>query len=356
MARPTFDLLHYIVDRLPKTRHDLASSHLPAVPVEVDSIRNMEPTEPDLAGSPELRDVIGRASGVPSDRVMVTAGASEANFLVGLALVQRGDRVAVERPAYEPLWKAFQLLGAEIEFLPRPFRLGFRPDWDAVDRLASAPPRLLVLTNLHNPSGTALGAKALARLAEVAEAGGFHVLMDEIFREAAVDKPPPSAATVSDRFIVTSSITKVYGLGGLRLGWCVASPEVLEPLQQAKDFTSVASSTPTDALGVRLLADPHAVRRRNRTLLQRNRKLVEEWIEGETALEWVRPEGNVSFPRFEGDVDRLAEVALERYQVLIAPGRLFGAPAHFRLCFGVPASEVVAGLEGLTSALRDLRT
>ncbi len=156
VAGPTFDLLHYIVDRLPTTKYDLASSNLPPVPVESGNV-------------------------------------------------------------------------------------------------------LLVLTNLHNPGGTRLGVDDLARLAEVAEQGDFPILMDEIFREAALDEPPPSALTVSDRFIVTSSVTKVYGLGGLRLGWCMAAPDFLAALHQAKDFTSVAPSLLSDAIGVRVLTDGEAV-------------------------------------------------------------------------------------------------
>lgn len=354
MAKPTFDLLHYIVDRLPKAKYDLASSNLPPVPLRPQVLANLEHDEPHLEGSPALREHIGRLSGVPADHVLVTAGASEANFLVGLALVNQGDRVVVERPAYEPLWKTFQLLGAEVRFLPRPFEEGFRPDWEAVEALASDPPRLLVLTNLYNPGGTRLEADDLGRLAEVAERGHFHILMDEIFREAALGDPPPSAATISDRFTVTSSVTKVYGLGGLRLGWCATSSDVLPHLQQMKDFTSVAPALPSDALGVRLLAESESVRRRNQRLTRTNRKLVEEWIEGESSVEWVTPEAHVSFPRYEGDVDRLATVAFERHGVLIAPGRLFGGPKHFRLCFGADAESLEAGLAGLSRAMREV--
>ncbi|MFQ5919336.1 MAG: aminotransferase class I/II-fold pyridoxal phosphate-dependent enzyme [Thermoplasmata archaeon] len=353
MGKPRFDLLHYIVDRLPRTKYDLASSNLPPVEVNPEVLGDLDHAEPHLAGSPALREGIGRLSGVPSRQVLVTAGASEANFLVGLALVSRGDRVVVERPAYEPLWKTFELLGAEVRFLPRPFGRGFQPDWEAVEALAADPPRLLVLTNLHNPGGTALDADDLTRLAEVAEEGDFQILMDEIFREASIGAPPPSAATVSPRFTVTSSVTKVYGLGGLRLGWCVASPEVLARLHQVKDFTSVASALPSDALGVHVLEARDAIRDRNRQLVTTNRAVVEEWIEGEPALEWVTPEGNVSFPRFDGDVDRLAEVAFERDGVLIAPGRMFGAPEHFRLCFGTDTASLRAGLEGLSQVLRE---
>ncbi|MEE9267945.1 MAG: aminotransferase class I/II-fold pyridoxal phosphate-dependent enzyme [Thermoplasmata archaeon] len=354
MAGPTFDLLHYIVDRLPTTKYDLASSNLPPVPVESGNVlANLEHVEPHLAGSPELRAQIARLSGVPADQILATAGASEANLLVGLALLQRGDRVVVERPGYEPLWKTFQLLGAEISFLPRPFESGFQPDWETVEALGDDPPRLLVLTNLHNPGGTRLGVDDLARLAEVAERGDFPILMDEIFREAALDEPPPSALTVSDRFIITSSVTKVYGLGGLRLGWCMAAPNLLAALHRAKDFTSVAPSLLSDAVGVRVLTDREAVRRRNQRLMTTNRRLVADWIRAEPAVDWVLPDANVSFPRYHGDVDRLASVAFEEYGVLVAPGSMFGAPDHFRLCYGTDTETVTAGLEGLSQAIRE---
>ncbi|MFQ5908989.1 MAG: aminotransferase class I/II-fold pyridoxal phosphate-dependent enzyme [Thermoplasmata archaeon] len=354
MVGPTFDLLHYIVDRLPQTRYDLASSNLPPVPIDAgDALAYLDYAEPHIAGSPELREQIARLSGVPADQVLATAGASEANLLVGLALLQPGDRVVVERPVYEPLWKTFQFLGADVRFLPRPFARNFQPNWAAVEALVDDPPRLLVLTNLHNPGGTRFSTDALARLAKVGEEGDFPILMDEIFREAAFGEPPPCALTVSDRFIVTSSVSKVYGHGGLRLGWCLAAPESVSALHQAKDFTSVAPSRVSDAVGVRLLAERKAVRRRNQRLLAANRPLVEEWIAEEPSLEWALPEANVSFPHYEGDVDRLADVAFEKYGVLVAPGRMFGAPDHFRLCYGTDTETVTAGLEGLSQAIRE---
>lgn len=354
MTRPTFRLLHYLLPRLAEAKYDLASSNLPPVPVAPgEDLDNLLRAEPHIEGSPELREMIAGLAGVPPDRVLATAGSSESILLTALALMNPGDRVMVESPAYEPLWKAFELLGADVSFLPRPFDHGFRPDPEALAAMEERPPRLLVLTNLHNPSGTRLGRRGLAHLAAMAEKADFHILVDEIFRESALESPPPCALTLSDRFIVTSSLSKVYGLGGLRLGWCLAAPEPLEALAGVKDFASVAPSLLSDALGVRVLAAAEETRARNRSLVAAGRGLVEEWVAEEERVQWVVPEGHVSFPRYEGDVERLARVALERYGVLIAPGRLFGAPDHFRLCFGMEEDTLVAGLEGLSKALRE---
>lgn len=354
MGLPSFDLLEYLERSWPRCAYDLASSDLPPMSLgELGPLEDLDLSESHVDGSPELRQAVAREAGVDPEEVLVTAGASEANLLVGLALLERRGRVLVESPAYEPLGKTFQLLGARVDPLPRPFAVGFRPDLDALDAADLGPGDLLVLTNLHNPGGTLLERAALEALARRAEAGGFPILVDEIYREAAFERPPPCARTVSEAFVVTSGLSKVYGLGGLRIGWCLAGPEVRERVRACKALASVAPSVVSEALALRALAQADGVRARNRWLVAANRKRVEAWVEAQPRVDWVPPDGFVSFPRYRGDVDRLATRALERHGVLVAPGRLFGAPDHFRLCFGRPPEEVEGGLEALGHALEE---
>ncbi len=355
MEIPRFELLEYLLSNVPHCKYDLAGSNLPPVDLkELGLPEDLDPSWAHVGGSPELKKLIADVSHVTEDSVLVTQGTSEANFLVGLALLPRGARVVVERPYYEPLWKALQLLGARISFLPRSPEEAYSLPLDRLDEILPEDTQLLVLTNLYNPGGTLMEAAELRDLATVAEEGGFYILMDEIFREAAFRRTPPCALTLSDRFIVTSSPSKFYGLGGLRIGWCLAAEKVLQRVSGVKVFATVAPSVLSDELAIRALRMREKIGSRNRALIEENRKLVEEWIQREKGVEWVPPVGYMAFPRFHGNVNKLSSVALERYGTLITPGRFFGADNHFRLCFGMQTEVLRAGLEGLAKAAKEV--
>lgn len=353
MEIPSFELLEFLISNAEECEYDLAQSNLPTVSLgDVGPLEDLDLSWAHTGGSPELRKLIARISRVSEDEVLVTQGASEANFLVGLALLDKNSRVVVERPSYEPLWKTFHLLGAKISYQPRPFEEDFGV---SVERLARSLPedtKLLVLTNLYNPGGTVMERGVLSELATLAEERGFYVLVDEIFREAALDREPPCALTIGERFIVTSGLSKFYGLGGLRIGWCLASADAHSKIRAAKNFTSVAPSTLSDALAVRALRMKEKVRQRNRKLIGENRKLVEEWVDRQDSVEWVPPDGYTSFPRFQGNVDELVSIALKRHGTLIAPGSFFGDARHFRLCFGMDTAELESGLDGLARSMK----
>lgn len=350
MDPPSFDLVAYLIDRLPRTRFDLANSGLPAMSLdELGPLEGLSLGVPNLRGTPALREAVAQEAGVATEEVLATTGASEANLLVGLALLEPGDRVVTETPHYEPLSKTFRALGMRVSTLPRPYADGFRPSLATLDDLAS--PDLLVLTNLYNPGGTVLDRPFLREVAERAEAEDFYVLVDEIFREAALEAKPPCALTVSNRFVVTSGVSKVYGLASLRVGWCLAAEEVLDRIHGMKLLGSVTPSVASQFLAARALEQAERVADRNRRLVRENRKQVQAWVEDHDRLEWVRPACHVGFPRFDGDVDRLADAALEEEGVLIGPGRLFGDPGHFRIGFGVATETVRRGLEGLDRVL-----
>ncbi len=355
MEIPRFELLEYLLSNVPNCKYDLAGSNLPPVDLkELGLPEDLDPSWAHVGGSPELKKLIADISHVTEDSALVTQGTSEANFLVGLALLRRGARVVVERPYYEPLWKALQLLGARISFLPRPPEGKFGLPLERLEEALPEDTQLLVLTNLYNPGGTLIDAGELRELAAVAEERGFYILMDEIFREAAFERTPPCALTVSDRFIVTSSPSKFYGLGGLRIGWCLAAEEVLQRVGGAKVFTTVAPSALSDAIAIRALRMREKISARNRALIEENRKLVDEWVQRENGVEWVPPVGYTSFPRFLGNVNKLASVALKRHGTLITPGRFFGADNHFRLCFGMQTEVLRAGLERLAKAAKEI--
>jgi len=303
-------------------------------------------------GEPSLRKVIASRYGLSPENVLVTAGTSEANYLVCNSFIRPGDRVVVEKPVYEPLLNVPMGLGAKVERIER----RWQDDWQLpVEDLSNlSKPKLVVLANPNNPTWTLTSDAKLAELAEFCETEGCHLLVDEIFRDLAFQDAPKSAPLISDRFIATCSLSKAYGLVGLRLGWVVAHEELINGMVENQAYLSIAPSRLSEELAKVVFQKEEKLRERAKRILDRNRPLVDEWIENHEEVEWVPPPGgNFGFPRLKGhDVTRFAVRLAEKFSTLVAPGEIFGSPPHFRLGFGCDTSTLEAGLEAFDRALR----
>lgn len=306
----------------------------------------------DPRGSPELRGLIARRHGVPPDHVLVTGGATEANFLVNAALVEAGDRVVVDAPIYSPLRDCAAGFGADLVVVERDCESDWAFDADQLRKAAGPRARLLVLANLNNPTSAVLSRAQLEGISDLAEDRGAYVLVDETFRELAFGGRPPTAARLGPRMIAISTVTKVCGLGGLRVGWIVAEPALLARFRGVKDYTTVCGS------GVGQLLATWALRRygfflqRARRILGRNRKLVREALQSMPLLSGEVPEvGTVLFPHCRANVAKLADELLRRRRTIIAPGRYFGMADHFRIGVGGDTAELEQGLANLKEAL-----
>ncbi|HKZ89470.1 MAG TPA: pyridoxal phosphate-dependent aminotransferase [Thermoplasmata archaeon] len=313
----------------------------------------LEWTDPD--GMPDLRRAIARRHGVPPDRVLVTSGATEANFLVNAALVRPGDRVVVDAPTYSPLRDCPRGFGASV--LPVLRDCGtWSLDLDRWNRATKPKTRLLVFANLNNPTSAPLSRGDLRALGELAEERESHVLVDETFRELAFAGTPPSAATLGPRMISISTVTKLYGLGALRVGWIVAAPEILRRIRRIKDYTTVGGSSPGQILATWALQRHRRFAQRARAILDRNRTIVRERFDAIPSVEGGVPSaGTVLFPHCSRSVDRLASRLVRKYRTVIAPGRFFGVKDHFRLGLGGDSAELAQGLANLERALKDVR-
>ncbi len=199
-------------------------------------------------GYDQLREHLARRYLVSPDNVLCSLGASMANYLICGALIEPGDEVVVEKPAYEPLLKVPRFFGATVRRVERRFRNQYSLDPADLRMVLSPKTRLIILSNLHNPSGVLLEEEVLKEVWEMAAAVGAYVLVDEIYMELLFDSTPRSAFHLGETFIVTNSLTKVYGLGGLRLGWALGPQELIRlaygappgVLQQGLDHLSSA--------------------------------------------------------------------------------------------------------------------
>jgi len=310
-------------------------------------------TDPD--GAPELRRLIARRHRVSKDRVLVTTGATEANFLANAALVRPGDRVVIDSPTYTPLRECPRGFGAEVVLVTRDCRDGWRLDLDRYVQAAERGIRLFVFANLNNPTSAGLRRSDIEEVADLAEEHDAYVLVDETFRELAFDRTPPSVARFGPRMIAVSTVTKVCGLGALRVGWIVASRELLGQVRTVKDYTTICGSSLTHLFAQWALERWEFFLRRARKILDRNRKIAREAMEEAPYLRGDVPTaGTVLFPHCDVDVGKLSEVLLRKYKTVIAHGRFFGMTDHFRLGLGGDSDELREGLDYLRMALRDV--
>lgn len=314
---------------------------------------------PNDNGFPPLVESIAKHYGVDAGRVVTAQGCSGANFIAIAALVGHGDRVLVERPSYDPLIGAARLMGAAIDRFERRFEHGWVPDLDDLRAKLTPATKLVIVTSPHNPSGTPIDASTLDAIGRLAATVGAHVLVDEVYLDGSnlIDETRPRtipAAQLDGPFLSTSSLTKSYGLAGLRSGWIVAPPEIVQRLRRTRDVVDNASSAPADRLAAAAFDRLPALVERTTTLLRGNAEIVNEFLEDHDAIEVAGPPtASVCFPRLAGESDSapFVKTLLEQYDVAVAPGHFFDAPAHFRISLAGKPENLARGLERLSDAL-----
>ena len=240
------NLLHCQVDDLPGAREELA----------LDAFHE-EGYEP-------LLEDIGNRYGVGTDTVSVATGASGANFLVCGALLKAGDQVLVERPAYDPLLGVPRFLGAEVRRFDRVFEEGFGIEPERVAAALTPRTRLIFMTNPHNPTGALTPPETLLQIGELADKVGAKVLVDEVYLDSIHGKALKPAATLTPTFISTSSLTKAYGLSGLRAGWALSEPGLAEKIRRVRDVVDGVGSFPSELLAHLAFRNLPALRERAR--------------------------------------------------------------------------------------------
>jgi aspartate/methionine/tyrosine aminotransferase len=348
-----------------KTRSDarfnLASSGLEALPLaELGAgVEDVEIAGPSGYGYGPLIERLAGKAGVDPDRVVHATGTSMANLLALAASASPGDEILVEEPTYALLVDAARWLRLDVRRFPRRAEEGFRLDPREVERALSPRTRLVVLTNLHNPSNAFVPPEDLRTVGAAARAVGSRVLVDEVYLEirAVLGRPAPSAAHLGAEFIATGSLTKAYGLSGLRCGWAIASPDLAERMWRLNDLFGVVPAHPAERLSVFALDRLDRLAPRARRILETNARTANAFLARRSELECPPVDGGIiAFPRLvEGDVDALCGRLKERHETSVVPGRFFGAPRHFRLAFGAEPATVEAGLDRLGRALDEMR-
>jgi aspartate/methionine/tyrosine aminotransferase len=308
-------------------------------------------------GDHDLKEMLAKRYKVKPQNIAITAGASEANFLIGFAMVGMGKKrkkpgtVLIENPIYSPLWGIGDILGAKIKRWNRRFEDGFQLDLEALKGLVKGVD-LIVLTNLHNPSGAAIPPKDMKAASEIASDAGAMIHCDEVFRDFAPEITQPTA-WAGDNCITTCSISKFQGMGGVKVGWTVASEENTKKIWTVREMTSCTCSRIDEEM-MKIILKDEKIGKESRAIAKRNIALVKMWVQSQDKVAWVESNGGMCFPKIKGlrSSVKFAEYMLKKYDTLVSPGYFFGLEGHVRIGLGGPGDVLQGGLERLSKALK----
>lgn len=315
-------------------------------------------------GTPELRSLIASMyPGATQSNVMVTNGTSEANFLISWLLTEPGDEAVMMAPNYMQLWGLLRGFGAEVKSFNLVEELNWAPDLDQLETALSSKTKLIAICNPNNPTGAVLTDSEMSRIVEAAGRVGAWILADEVYRGAELDgDTTPSFWGRYDKVIVTSGLSKAYGLPGLRIGWIVSTPELAAKAWAYHDYTTIGPGSASD-----LLARVALLPENREKLIARTRKIINENYP--VLLDWIGRHGNlfslvdpragaIAYLRYNLDMNSIELVnrLREEKSVLIVPGDHFFMDRYLRIGFGSNATYLREGLALISDCISGMRS
>lgn len=327
-------------------------------------IRELElPYAKDHFGMTRLRELIASQSGdhVETDHIMVTAGASAALFIVAITFLEKGNHVVITRPNYCTNIETPEAIGCDISFIDLRFENRFRVDLDYLESVVTPATRYISLTCPNNPDGSMLSLDELKHVIRIAERNDTWLLVDETYREMAHEEVLPVAATLSDRVISISSMSKTYGVPGIRIGWlhCQDS-HLMESFLCAKEQMSIHGSVLDETVAYETLMQKDQWLNEVRPEILQGKSIVGQWVSGDEFIDWVEPDGGTTcFARIDADLeidyDAFYDRLLKQYGTYVGPGHWFGfSKNHMRIGFAWnEMDKLKRGLEGISRNIRD---
>jgi aspartate/methionine/tyrosine aminotransferase len=313
-------------------------------------------------GSDELRARIAALyPGATDANVLVTTGAAEANFACGWQLIERGAAGAVMLPNYMQLPGLIEAFGAFALRFHLLEESGWAPDLDALEMALAAGARFVLVTNPNNPTGRVLTDDERGRIVELAERHGAWILADEVYQGAEVEgRTTASFWGRTEHVLVTNSLSKAYGLPGLRVGWIVGPADAIAELWGRTDYTTITPATLSDRLATGAL-EPAARARifaRTRAIVRSNLDTVAAWVRerGDTLRCRLPDAGAICFVRYDQPIGstELAERLRVEKDVLVVPGDHFGMDRFIRIGFGLPREQLLEALGRVGEALDEV--
>ena len=342
-----------------RARFNLATSGVGAFPLSEIPFPKLEINGPTGYGYPPLTAAIARHCAVDPDCVVTAGGTSFANHLAMAALLDPGDEVLLEHPTYELILSTAKYLGAKINRFTRHEENAYAVDPAEIEKALTPHTKLIILTNLHNPTSVLTSNQTLRKVGDLARGVGARVLVDEVYLDAVYENTPRSSFHLGSEFVVTNSLTKVYGLSGIRCGWIMADPTLARAMWRLNDLFASNNAHPAELLAVAAFENLDRIRQRSKAIVDADRTLLKDFLSNQQSF-IAQPTGwgTTSFLRLRnGSAEQFLDRLRSAYETSAVPGRFFEMPHHFRIGMGVDSAMFREGLTNLSTAgaLRDTR-
>ncbi len=332
-------------------------------PARVDQLLDTDLNYPYVNGIPELRENIARLyNGASPDNVLVTVGAIEANYLATRSLLDPGDEIAVMLPNYLQIWG----IARNHDYRIKPFTLqeekGWAPDLDELQDKVSADTKVIAVCNPNNPTGYILTESEMDRIVAIAESVGAWIIADEVYRgvERIVDTETPSFYGRYDRVIAVGSMSKAYGLPGLRIGWTVGPKHILDQFQRRHEYITICATMLSNHLAALALSPEVRPRliQRARQYIRSGYPILQQWMDSHTDLFTCTPPqaAAIAFVRYHLEVNstHLMERLAQEKRVLVIPGDHFNMDHFVRISFGLGADYLTTALDRFHDLLGEI--
>jgi aspartate/methionine/tyrosine aminotransferase len=278
-------------------------------------------------------------------------------YVACVAVLHRGEQVILEAPNYEPLYRVAAERGVEIKMLERRFERGFQVELEELERRIGRGTRAVLLTNLHNPSGAATSPEKMMTVGQIARHYGATVISSEVYLDAAFAPGHKPAASYGPNMVSIGSLSKVYGLGGLRIGWIVAEEEILRKARVVLDYLECDLPAPSEAIAAVALRKAPQLADRCRRIVSANVAVVADWVARRGDVQWVPPDGGtVCLVRLPADLDarELSTLLRERHSTLVVPGEFFWTRGFIRISLGTDEEILRQGLRNVSRGIDQL--
>lgn len=343
------------------TESSISDQTINTLNLDID-LQNLVLSYINHSGEPELREIIAKNyANVSADNILVTNGAVMALFLVNVTLLSPGDKTVVIHPNYSTNVEVPRSLATDAIFYKLDFESNYRIDFPEFEKLITPDVKVISITYPHNPTGTMISRGTLKKLVSLAEDRDCFLLVDETYRELTMGEKLPTAASLGDRVISVESVSKSFGVPGVRIGWIATqNPTLKEKFLSTKEQISICNSVVDEKIALEILkrkADylPNILAD-NRAKFQ----IVKSWIENNDYLEWVEPQGGVvCFPRFRPSITlnttKFYDILNNKFGTFVGPGHWFEqSDRHFRIGYAWPEIENLKnGLECITTAIKE---
>jgi aspartate/methionine/tyrosine aminotransferase len=323
----------------------------------VDLIKSRRLTYGDIPGLPAFREGIAALyNDVSIDRILTTNGAIGANFLSLFTLVEPGDEVVSIIPTYQQHYSIPESLGAQVKIMQLKPDNNFLPDIEELRSMVSEKTKMICLNNPNNPTGALLPEEELMKIIKIASSVDAYVLCDEVYRHLN-HKPgyAPSIVDLYEKGISTSSMSKVFSLAGLRLGWVVAPLEVIERIYDMRHYNIISCGMIDEMIGARALVNKDKILERNTAIVQTNSAILDRWIQSEVHIHYVTPEaGTTALLYYDMDISStdLCHDMMQKTGLMMVPGDCFDMGKCLRVGYAFNSRELEEGLEIFKTYLR----